>query len=220
MFSDDQNDFTLVATGDSLIFQKISIFQEKNFLAVKSLVEKGDARFANFETITPKGKGFPRYKRDPTTWMTSPRFVVDELVWMGFNLFSLANNHSMDYSEGGLLETLNVFDSEGLTNAGTGKTLSEAREPAYLNTKKGKVALIAINTGDTDGPAGDPWMSVNGRPGLNPLRYITTIQLEEKYFQQMCVIAEKLDLSRGKDGRLKFLECNIIKSDINDVITS
>ncbi len=213
-------DFTLIATGDSLIFQKISVFKEEKFLAVKNMIGKGDACFTNFETIMPNGKGFPRYKRDPTTWMASPNHVIDELVWMGFNIYSLANNHSMDYSEGGLLETLRIFNSKNLANAGTGKNLSDSREPAYLNTSRGKVALVAINTGDNDGPAGDPWMNVQGRPGLNPLRYNTTIRLEKKYFQQMCRIAEKLELPREKEGMLSLFEYKIVEHDTNGIATS
>ena len=145
--------------------------------------------------------------------MRSPRYVLDELLWMGFNIFSLANNHSMDYCEGGLLETKRIFEEEGVANAGTGRNLSEARSPAYINTPKGRVALIACNTRDEDGPAGMSWKNIPGRPGLNPLRSKTTIQLNESEFRKLTEVAHSLDLSGPINGKLNFmgLKCEIGK---------
>jgi len=201
----ESGEFTLVTTGDSLIYQKLSIFDEPEFLKVCEIIKSADAAFSNFETLIRNDKGFPRYKTDPTAWMTSPCFVLGELKWMGFSLFSLANNHSMDYSEGGLLENLRVFEESGVTHAGTGRNLSEARAPAYLNTPKARVALIACNTRGEDGPAGETWRSVPGRPGLNPLRSTTTLYLEKPDFDRLAEISRKLDLPEPKEGRLSFL---------------
>ena len=197
--------FTVVATGDSLIFQRLSVHKEKPFLKVREIIKSSDVAFNNFETIIPGDKGYPRHKTDPTAWMRSPRYVVDELKWMGINLFSLANNHSMDYSEGGLLETIKVFDEAGLTHAGTGHNLSDARAPAYLNTEKARVALVACNTRDEDGPAGDPWGPLQGRPGLNPQRSKRTVYLREAEFKKLTEVSEALGLAGPRDDSLNFL---------------
>jgi poly-gamma-glutamate synthesis protein (capsule biosynthesis protein) len=199
------NGFSFVATGDSLIFQKISIFDEPGFLRVRGIVKKADAAFNNFETIIPTKEHYARYKIDTAAWMRSPRYVLEELLWMGFTVFSLANNHSMDYSEGGLLETKRIFNEMGITNAGTGRNLSEAREPAYINTPRGRVALIACNTRDEDGPAGMAWKNIPGRPGLNPVRSRTLIYLKESEFKKLAGIAESLDLPGPQDGNLNFM---------------
>jgi len=197
--------FSVAATGDSLIFQKLSIFEEEAFLQVRDIIKDSDVAFNNFETITPKEKGYPRHKTDPTAWMRSPEYVVEELKWMGFNLISLANNHSMDYSEGGLLETIRAFDEAGLTHAGTGRNLSDARAPAYLNTKKARVALVACNTRDEDGPAGDPWGPLQGRPGLNPQRSKRTVLLREPEFNKLAEVSKALGLAGPRDNSLNFL---------------
>ena len=218
-FKRSTEDFSLVATGDSLIFQRISVFKEPRFLNVRELIHGADVAFNNLETIIPAGKGYPRYKRDPTAWMTSPPYVLEELLWMGFDIFSLANNHSMDYSAGALIETKRRFDEVSIPNAGTGCNLAEARAPAYLNTEKGRVALIAVNTGDTDGLAGYAQETVQGRPGLNPLRYDTTYILPETEFQQLAEMAEKLGLPGPKDGSLNFLESRFKLGDEADIVT-
>jgi poly-gamma-glutamate synthesis protein (capsule biosynthesis protein) len=125
----------------------------------------------------------------------------------------------MDYSTGALLETKRRFDEVSIPNAGTGSNLAEARAPAYLNTEKGRVALIAVNTGDADGLAGYARESVQGRPGLNPLRYTTTYVLPEAEFQQLIKIAEKLSLPGQKDGALNILESRFQLGDEADIIT-
>ena len=59
-------------------------------------------------------------------------------------------------------------------NAGTGKNLAEARAPCYKDTSNGRVALIsACSTFANFGRAGDQRRDLKGRPGLNPLRYLT-----------------------------------------------
>ena len=216
----ESDKFTLVAAGDCLIFQKISIFNEPQFLKVKEIIGEGDVAFTNFETITPNGKGHPRYKRDATAWMNSPPYVIDELLWMGFNMFSLANNHSMDYSEGGLLETLGAFKEKGIASAGTGKIMAEARAPCYLNTEKARASLVAINTGDTDGLSGNPYSTVPGRPGLNPLRYETVHILEKEDYDKLVEIAGKLGLPDPREGKLNFLENVFVVGDKGDIVTT
>jgi poly-gamma-glutamate capsule biosynthesis protein CapA/YwtB (metallophosphatase superfamily) len=209
----------LVATGDSLISQRISIFKEKEFLKVRDIVRDADASFNNFETIIPGDRGAPRYKVDPTAWMNSRRFVLDELLWMGFNMFSLANNHSMDYGEGGLVETKRVFEEAGVANAGTGRTLSEARQPVYINTERGRVAFVVVNTMGDDIPASDPRGKVPGRPGLNPLRFKQKILLDRPEFERLREINRKLGLPEPKGGRLIFLGNIVELSNRNDIQT-
>lgn len=204
--------FELVATGDSLICERISIFNEPGFLKVREIVQGADVSFTNFETTIPNRRGFPRHKKDPTIWMASPSYVLDELKWMGFALYSLANNHAMDYGEGGLLESLRAFNESKLVYAGAGRNLSEARSPAYLNTPKAKVALIAMNTRDEDGPAGDAWGTVQGRPGVNPLRYVTTKYLPKTDFDRLVDICGKLGLPQPIEGGVNLLGLRHIES--------
>ena len=211
--------FELVATGDSLIFQKISLFKSQGFLDVRDIIKNADAAFNNFETIIPGDKGVPRYKRDATAWMTSPRYVLDELKWMGFNLFSLANNHSMDYSEPGLIETIKAFDEAGVVHAGTGRNLSDARRPSYLNTEKARLSLIAIDTSDNDGPAGESLGIIPGRSGINPLRYETIIRLPESEFNKLNEVSRALDLPDAIEDKLNFLGHNFEVNDVANVVT-
>ena len=51
--------------------------------------------------------------------------IAQELVWMGFDMVSMANNHTGDYGFGGIRSTARTVDEAGLVHAGTGENLAE-----------------------------------------------------------------------------------------------
>ena len=66
----------------------------------------------------------------------------------------------------------------GLVQAGVGQSLAEAREAKFLETPKGRVALISVASTFTEhSVAGRTRGDMPARPGLNPLRFdtITTV---------------------------------------------
>lgn len=161
-------------TGDSILNRRLSVHTEGGFLSLVKILRDADVAYTHLETLIHDYEGNEIYPAAEAggTWMRSPRFVVDELKWAGFNLVSHASNHCLDYSYGGLISTLNALDEGGLTHAGTGRNLAEAREPAYLDTSKGRVALISMCSSFLSwARAGETRRDVKGRPGLNPLSY-------------------------------------------------
>lgn len=101
--------------------------------------------------------------------------LAKELVWAGFDMVSMANNHTGDYGVEGMRLTRRYAEAAGLVTAGTGENLFEAREARFLETAHGRVALISVASTFTDhSVAGKPKGAVRGRPGLNPLRHTTT----------------------------------------------
>jgi poly-gamma-glutamate synthesis protein (capsule biosynthesis protein) len=79
---------------------------------------------------------------------------------------SLANNHSFDLKVTGIRNTLRETDRRNIVHAGTGNNVTEAVAPAYLQTPKGTVALIASASG-LIAPGG---RATADRPGVNELR--------------------------------------------------
>ena len=167
-------EFTLAITGDSIINRRISVYTEERLLSLVKVIRDADVAYTHFETLVHDYEGSEVYPAAEAggTWMRSPRWVVDELKWAGFDIVSLACNHVMDYSYGGLYSTWKALDEAGLPHAGTGRNLGEAREPVYLDTGKGRVALISMcSTFVGWARAGEARRDVKGRPGLNPLRF-------------------------------------------------
>src|SRR5262249_12704842 len=131
------------------------------------------------------------------TYMGAPAWVLDELKWAGFRLFAAANNHSLDFGTEGLMNSLRRMEQADLVYAGAGENLARARAPAYLDTPRGRVALIACaSTFSVFSPAGPQRPDLKGRPGLNPLRFKTT------YTVQPSTLAELRTLARmGSENR-------------------
>ena len=92
--------------------------------------------------------------------------MAKELVWAGFDMVARANNHTGDYGvEGARLTTKHVAEA-GLAQAGFGESLREAREATYIDTDKGRVALISTASSFPDqSRAGGPWGDTRARPG-------------------------------------------------------
>lgn len=119
--------------------------------------------------------------------------VAQDIKKQGFNIVSRANNHAMDYTEGGMMATTEYVEAAGLYHAGTGMNLADAREPAYMETPKGIVSLISATTWEL-GLAGHARKDVIGRPGVNPLRLTPKYNLAKDDWEKLNTVAKNLGL--------------------------
>ena len=166
--------FTMALTGDSIITRRLSVYDEPAHSQLFELVRGADAAFTNLEMLFHDYEPYPM-NESGGTYMRAEPALLKELVWAGFDLVSLANNHTGDYGADGMRITKKHVAAAGLVQAGAGEDLAEAREAAFLDTAKGRVALISVaSTFPDHSRAGRPRNGVRGRPGLNPLRFTTT----------------------------------------------
>jgi poly-gamma-glutamate synthesis protein (capsule biosynthesis protein) len=195
--SEQKRELTLVATGDSLIMRRMSVYGETDLVKT---IRDADVAFTNCETTIHNYKGYPGTQLEPTAKVAAPH-IAEELAWMGFDILSFANNHCMDYGIEGMLATCENLDRAGLVYAGVGRNLGEARIPAFLDTAKGRVALVAAYAVEQTlfrtvrGMAGEARPDIQGRPGVNPLRYETYYAVEPAMLQQLKNISSKMRLS-------------------------
>ncbi len=194
--------FTLAATGDALITRRISPYKDPEFLDMLKLIRSADVAFTNLEMLLHRYEGFPAAESGGTYCVAEPQ-MADELVWAGFHMVSRANNHSLDWSDGGLSATSRECDRAGLVHAGVGPNLSQARSPAYLDFAKGRAALLsASSTFASFGRAGNQRPDMPGRPGLNPLRYDTTYVVTAEEMAQVKKMAGDLGLEYLRQKRV------------------
>jgi poly-gamma-glutamate capsule biosynthesis protein CapA/YwtB (metallophosphatase superfamily) len=167
-------DFTLALVGDSIITRKISVYSEPPFTRVIDLIRSADAAFANLEMLFHDYEPYASAASGGTYMRAEPALVKD-LVWAGFDMVSRANNHAGDYGVLGMNLTTKYVAEAGLVQAGVGQSLAEAREAKFLETPKGRVALISVaSTFPDSSRAGRTRGDMPARPGLNPLRFTTT----------------------------------------------
>jgi poly-gamma-glutamate synthesis protein (capsule biosynthesis protein) len=183
-------DITL--TGDSILNRRLSVFDDPASAHLFEAVRSTDVSFTNFET-TVHSDAVPGAEQSGGAYQSSPAWIPSELKWAGFNLLSTANNHAFDFGLAGMHSTLKALDDAGLVHAGTGENLAMARGPSYLDTKRGRVALIACASTLIPGSlAGEQRPDVIGRSGVNPLRFTTLYTLDHATFNALDAISKIL----------------------------
>jgi poly-gamma-glutamate capsule biosynthesis protein CapA/YwtB (metallophosphatase superfamily) len=193
-YTEDSGDITFAFTGDAMPTRRISVHAEPEFLAVAGLLRAADVSIANSETLYHQFEGYPVADSGLYgTYVATHPDVIDDLRWLGLDMVSTANNHCVDYGEAGLLANLDNLDARGLPYAGTGRSLTEAARPRYLQTARGTVALVAVTLTMPPGDhrAGEPRGAVKARPGANVLRHTVTHEVPPAAFKSL------LDLGAG-----------------------
>lgn len=74
-----------------------------------------------------------------------PDKVAPALARAGFNIVSLANNHTLDYGPAGLEDTHSALEKAGIRHAGAGRNAAAARQPVYMMVDGTKVAFLAYS---------------------------------------------------------------------------
>lgn len=167
------SEFVFALTGDSIITRRLSVYSEPAFTRIIDLVRGADAAFTNLEMLFHDYEPYAMNESGGTYMRAEPALVKD-LVWAGFDLVSRANNHTGDYGVLGMNLTTKYVAEAGLVQAGVGQSLAEAREAKFLETPKGRVALISLaSTFPDHSRAGRTRGDMPARPGLNPLRFTT-----------------------------------------------
>ncbi|HEX8173789.1 MAG TPA: CapA family protein [Pyrinomonadaceae bacterium] len=135
----------VVAVGDILLDRGIARRMEREgtrvtFARVRDAVSAADLSFGNLECPVTT-----RCERSPQriAFRASPRYV-EALTDAGFDVLSLANNHSMDCGGTGLLETMRHLGRGGLRWSGAGQTRAEAESPVIVSVKGIRIAFVSF----------------------------------------------------------------------------
>jgi poly-gamma-glutamate synthesis protein (capsule biosynthesis protein) len=125
---------------------------------------KPDARVINLETSITRCEAFDRkginYRVSPENAACLNPARIDCCL--------LANNHILDWTRVGLLDTLGTLDRLRMRHAGAGRDLEEASKPAILENVAGRRLLIFSFASTTSGVPRD-WAAGPALAGLNLL---------------------------------------------------
>jgi len=188
------DDISFFLAGDAFQARCLSVYaNEEDVTPLFNRVKEADVAFMNLEIAIHSFEGHPIGEEKYDAYGQADPDVAHDIKQTGFSIVSRANNHAMDYSEGGLEATSWHLDNVGLIHAGAGMNLAEAREPAYMETPKGTVALISATTWRL-GLAGHARKDVKGRPGVNPLRMNHVYHLSPEDWLRQKEVASSLGL--------------------------
>lgn len=199
----DEPEFTLAAAGDAILTRRLSSVADDRTEALLDRVRDADAGVVNLEVLLHDYEGYPA-ARSGGTYMRAPGWVADELADAGFDVFAAANNHTGDYSRGGMAATMRELEDRDLPYAGLGRTLADARAPAYADTPGGRVGVVAACSSFVPGSeAGRQRPDLQGRPGLSPLGLETRYAVPEDAADAVRELSENLGLEAVKDRRAR-----------------
>jgi poly-gamma-glutamate capsule biosynthesis protein CapA/YwtB (metallophosphatase superfamily) len=158
---------TLALAGDVMLGRGVNealrcMRPEEPWRDVLPLLHGADLRVVNLEcAITTHERPWARtpktfhFRADPSAVEALRAARIDACV--------LANNHTLDFEEQGLLDSLAHLDAAGIRHAGAGRDLDEAERPAVLTARGSRIALVAFTDTEPAFAAGP------GRPGTNYL---------------------------------------------------
>ncbi len=186
---EESNSISMVMVGDCLIHRFVytdalnddgTYSFSKMFTEVEPLIKGHDLAFYNQESnIGGKALGLSAYPR-----FNSPEEIGDDMVNLGFNLVSLANNHTMDKGEQGVINSVNYWKTKpGVYYSGQALSDEDRESNIKVLQKNGiKYAFFAYTT------------VTNGLLPPTGKEYLTNIYSKEKVEADINKVKDKVDL--------------------------
>lgn len=99
--------------------------------------------------------------------------ITNVLKVLSVDMVTLANNHTLDYGEAGMKDTLAFCDEVGVSYVGAGMNLAEAQRTVYKETSEGVIAFVNFCENE--------WtIATENSAGANPMDIIdNTRQIQE-----------------------------------------
>jgi len=143
---------SIIAVGDILIHESVykDAYNWENdsydfhymFTDIESIIKEYDLKFCNQESaIGGKTLGISGYPS-----FNSPDEIGDELVNLGFNLISLANNHTLDKGEDAALYSNSYWKNKEVITAGSYSSVEERNQVNVYEQNGIKYAFLAYTT--------------------------------------------------------------------------
>lgn len=114
------------------------------FARVQAFLRRGDIVFGNLECAMTPGR---RILPHEMVFRANPD-LAPVLRRAGFNILSLANNHSPNFGPRGLLNTMRALRQAGIRWAGAGPDAAAAAAPASLTIGGQRFVFLAYNSPD------------------------------------------------------------------------
>lgn len=184
----ESNELSMVMIGDVLIHRFVYTDADngdgtysfsKMFTEMEPLIKGNDLAYYNQESIIGgKSLGLSAYPR-----FNSPEEIGEDMVKLGFNMVSLANNHTMDKDSKGVENSVNFWRTQqGVYWTGSALSEEERENNIRIQEKNGiKYVLLSYTTVTN---------------GLNPpagKEYMTNIYSEEKVKADLAKVRDKVD---------------------------
>lgn len=180
------NKLSLFFAGDALIHQSVyndaknesGEYDFSKMLGALSIAKNYDLAFYNQETILGGVElGLSTYPA-----FNSPQSFGDNMLDLGFNLVSLANNHTLDRGEVGVRNSLKYWQSKSALTAGSYDSFEARNNPQILHKNGISYALLAYTYG------------TNGIPLPKGKEYLVNVYTKAMLESDIKALRERVDL--------------------------
>ncbi len=203
LYEAEHGDISIAVLGDTMISRRMRAFREPHFLKLVEILRNADVSIANLEFLFHDYESSWQWTRG--TYTRSDPKNLNELKWMGIDAVLTANNHAYDFSEGGLMTTLKHLDDMDIPHAGGGKDVDQARAPAYVDSSRGRVAVMSASSTFSDiSRAGPGRPDFPGRPGINALRHQKIHHVTPDVFEALHKANRELGYDEQEDAAAQF----------------
>ena len=134
----------LMAVGDVMLARSVGSLIQTNgskapFFYMDDVLSSADLTLGNLEcVISEHGEA-----EDKAYTFRAPPSSVESLVLAGFDLVTLANNHSLDYGTDAFKDMMDLLKSKEIAFAGAGLNANSARGPVILQRNGLRLAFLA-----------------------------------------------------------------------------
>ena len=152
LLADSQpDDIVLTALGDMIWNRELTHFEEPYYRNLYRILQEAEITYGNLEMSLNE---HPELQRNRYNFRKNREFGW-EIAKLGVNLVSLANNHALDFGIEGLKDTLRILDQSGISHAGGGLSLQEARQPSTQEIGMTRFSLLSFYSSDGASSAND-----------------------------------------------------------------
>jgi poly-gamma-glutamate synthesis protein (capsule biosynthesis protein) len=156
----------ILVAGDFMIQKPTS---ESDRDSVSALLAAADLRIGNMDTVL----SWAGQSGDKFSSLRGSPYSIPEVKAMGFEVVTLANNHSMDYGPDGLMDMIQGFTNVGMTTVGAGANLSSARKASVFEFGPKKIAVFSFACTLPPGSA-----ARENSPGIAPIRVHQAVRVD------------------------------------------
>lgn len=140
----DGKPITLLFVGDIMLSRLIGDIMAQNndwrypFLETAEFLKNADIAFGNLEgPISARGTkvgSIYSFRSDPR--------AIEGLLYAGFDVLSIANNHIWDYGANAVWDTISILEKSGIGVVGGGINYPEAHQPFIKDIDNTKIAFL------------------------------------------------------------------------------
>ena len=137
--------------------------------ALRNFMLNHSLRIGTLESAIGNDYEFDKVKiRGRNNLIYSKNEDIELLKYLHIDVVSLANNHTFDLCEDGLLNTIDICNKHGIKTCGAGKNIEESRNPAIVIVNGKSIAFLAYCAIENKS-MGYVKYATSDEPGIAPL---------------------------------------------------